>query len=174
MSNSAVSANHIVDSPEGRGNNDMGVPIHDMIISLMSLSEQLAEEIASQLRKQGVRDLKPTWAITLFRMGDQAWRGVDLSDIWLGICSITYPIKKMSSLGLLSIERDPTDRRSILIRRTEKGRDVAAIVDGILRSQGDMLLSNVAMNFSAREQRKEIYPILSYLAGKPGRHRVGL
>lgn len=174
MSNSSISAHHIVELPESHGNIERDVSIHGMIISLMSLSEQLGEEIATQLRKRGVRDLKPTWAITLFRMGDQAWRGVDLSNMWLGVCNITYPIKRMSSLGLLSIERDPTDGRSILIRRTEKGRSVADIVDSILQNQGAMLLNNVELGFSEKEQEKKIYPILSYLAARPGSDRVRL
>lgn len=122
-------------------------PLTEIIIRIMSLSEQLSEEITTELRKKGVREIRSTWAITLFRMGDEAWRGVDLAEIWLGVYNITYPIKKMVGLGLLSVAKDESDKRSLSIRRTEKGKEIARIVQNILDDKGPPVASRLSLHF---------------------------
>ncbi|MEO1105293.1 MAG: winged helix DNA-binding protein, partial [Pseudomonadota bacterium] len=46
--------------------------------------------------------------------------------------NVSYNLKKLGELGYLTQERSTSDRRTVRITVTEKGAEIAAIVDGLL------------------------------------------
>ena len=136
---------------------------HEMVIHLLVLAERITEGIEIELRHTDFREVRPNYAITVLRMGDRAWRGVDLAQMWLGLTNINYPLKRLVALGLVTVAPASDDARTILVERTDKGRELAEIVRKILSRHGDFLLRNAGRELVGALANSATDPLLDEL-----------
>lgn len=145
----------------------------NFVIELLDMAERVNEMLESQLRKAGFAGLKPNYAITLHRMGERSWRGSELVELWLGVGSITYPLRKLASLDMVTVTRARDDARAIAVQRTEKGRAVAALVERTLSRQAAFIAGNASSALITAVATRETDPLIDNLKRMFAGERAG-
>src|SRR5690606_7586817 len=84
----------------------------------------------------GRSDVNSVQALLLFNIGDAELTAGELRTrgYYLG-SNVSYNLKKLVEMGYIHHERSRMDRRSVRVRLTEKGREVAESVDGLYDRQ---------------------------------------
>jgi DNA-binding MarR family transcriptional regulator len=93
------------------------------------LHRQLLEVIKDEFDRRSRADLNSVQALLLYNIGGQELAAGELRTrgCYLG-SNASYNLKKLVEMGYLDHQRSPTDRRSVRIKLTEKGRGVCDIV----------------------------------------------
>lgn len=86
------------------------------------LHRQLLDVIKDELDRRDEREVNSVQALLLFNVGDQELTAGELRTRghYLG-SNVSYNLKKLVEAGYIHHERSDTDRRSVLVRLTEKG-----------------------------------------------------
>ena len=112
----------------------------DAIRRIERLHRQCLEAVKDELDRARVRDLTPVQAMILFNMDDGE---VTVSDLSRRGCyqgsNVSYNVRKLVDLGYLEQHRGEHDRRSTYIRRTARGEEIRALLDGLFAVQADEL-----------------------------------
>jgi len=97
---------------------------------LERLHRRLLDVIKDEFDRKGRSDINSVQALLLFNIGDAELTAGELRSrgYYLG-SNVSYNLKKLVELGFLHHQRSRVDRRSVRISLTEKGREVAGIVD---------------------------------------------
>lgn len=113
------------------------------------LHRQLLDVIKDELDRRDEREINSVQALLLFNVGDQELSAGELRTRghYLG-SNVSYNLKKLVELGYVHHERSAIDRRSVLVRLTEKGEAVRHMLAGLFERHLASLeaVGNVGMN----------------------------
>src|SRR5436190_20598302 len=89
------------------------------------LHRQLLDVIKDELDRRDEREINSVQALLLFNVGDQELTAGELRTRghYLG-SNVSYNLKKLVEAGYVHHERSSVDRRSVLVRLTQKGEAV--------------------------------------------------
>lgn len=89
------------------------------------LHRQLLDVIKDELDRREEREINSVQALLLFNVGDQELSAGELRSRghYLG-SNVSYNLKKLVDLGYIHHARSEVDRRSVLVRLTDKGEAV--------------------------------------------------
>ena len=104
------------------------------------LHRQFLEVLKNELERAKIADINNIQALILFNIGQDEMTVGDLIErgYYLG-SNVSYNVKKMVENGYLVQERSLHDRRSIMIRLTEKGLGLCARLNGMFDRHAALL-----------------------------------
>jgi DNA-binding MarR family transcriptional regulator len=108
--------------------------VKPMYLEALALVERahrgLLDVIKDEFDRMGRSDVNAVQALILFHMGDSELTAGELKTrgYYLG-SNVSYNLKKLVELGYVLHQKSREDRRSVRIKLTEKGAEIAAIVD---------------------------------------------
>ena len=96
------------------------------------LHRRLLDVIKDEFERRGREDVNSVQALLLYNIGDKELTAGELrtKGYYLG-SNVSYNVKKLVEAGYLHHARSKTDKRSVRISLTEKGRHVHAVVKGL-------------------------------------------
>lgn len=106
-----------------------GQSVRHLYLETLSLIErlhrQLLDVIKDELDRRDEREINSVQALLLFNVGDQELTAGELRTRghYLG-SNVSYNLKKLVDSGYIHHERSSLDRRSVLVRLTDKGEAV--------------------------------------------------
>jgi DNA-binding MarR family transcriptional regulator len=96
------------------------------------LHRRLLDVIKDEFDRNGRSDINAIQALLLFNIGTSELTAGELRTrgYYLG-SNVSYNLKKLVEMDFISHERSNTDRRSVRVALTDKGRSVADTVNGL-------------------------------------------
>jgi DNA-binding MarR family transcriptional regulator len=96
------------------------------------LHRRLLDVIKDEFDREGRGDVNAVQALLLYNIGDAELSAGELRSrgYYLG-SNVSYNLKKLVDQGFILHQRSRTDRRSVKVSLTQKGKVVAEIVDGL-------------------------------------------
>jgi DNA-binding MarR family transcriptional regulator len=96
------------------------------------LHRRLLDVIKDEFERRGREDVNSVQALLLYNIGDKELTASELrtKGYYLG-SNVSYNVKKLVEAGYLHHARSKTDRRSVRISLTDKGRQVHGIVQNL-------------------------------------------
>jgi DNA-binding MarR family transcriptional regulator len=93
------------------------------------LHRRYLDVLRTELKRAGVRDLNGVQALLLANIGDEEIAIRDLVErgYYQG-SNVSYNIRKLTDLGYLDQQRAAHDKRSVLVKLTDKGSEVVKLV----------------------------------------------
>ncbi|VAW25104.1 Transcriptional regulator, MarR family [hydrothermal vent metagenome] len=116
----------IEDGPEARTK-----PLYIEAVSRVErLHRRLLDLIKDEFDRMSWDDINPTQAILMFNIGDAELTAGELRSrgYYLG-SNVSYNLKKLVDMGYIFQERSRADRRSVRIKLSPKGEEVAEVID---------------------------------------------
>jgi DNA-binding MarR family transcriptional regulator len=107
--------------------------VRDLYLESLQLVERLhrrlLDVVKDEFDRNGRTDINAVQALLLFNIGDSILTAGELRSrgYYLG-SNVSYNLKKLVELGFVNHEKSKSDRRSVRISLTEKGKEVADIV----------------------------------------------
>lgn len=100
------------------------------------LHRQLLDVIKDELERVRIRDVNSVQALLLFNIGDAEMTAGELRTRghYLG-SNVSYNLKKLVDMGYIDYERSETDRRSVRVSLSAKGRAAAQVVQNLYHRQ---------------------------------------
>src|SRR5215212_580246 len=94
------------------------------------LHRRLLDVIKDEFDRRGRADINSVQALLLYNIGDKELTAGELRTrgYYLG-SNVSYNLKKLVETGYIFQERSRADRRSVRIRLTPKGEEVAEVID---------------------------------------------
>ncbi len=94
------------------------------------LHRRLLDLIKDEFDRMGWDDINPVQALLMFNIGDNELTAGELRSrgYYLG-SNVSYNLKKLVDTGYIFQERSRADRRSVRIRLSPKGEEVAEVID---------------------------------------------
>jgi DNA-binding MarR family transcriptional regulator len=112
-------------------------PEYVQALSLIErLHHLLLDVIKDEFDRLGTSDLNSVQALLLYNMGDNELTAGELKSrgFYLG-SNVSYNLKKLVELGYIDYERSETDRRSVRVSLSAKGRAASEIVRKLYQRQ---------------------------------------
>lgn len=109
-------------------------------LSALNLIERLhrllLDVIKDEFDRRGGSDLNAVQALLLYNMGDNELTAGELKSrgYYLG-SNVSYNLKKLVDMGYVDYERSETDRRSVRVSLSAKGRQAAKVVGELYHRQ---------------------------------------
>jgi DNA-binding MarR family transcriptional regulator len=96
------------------------------------LHRRLLDVIKDEFDRSGRSDVNSVQALLLFNIGESELTAGELRTrgYYLG-SNVSYNLKKLVEMGYIHHQRSRMDRRSVRVSLTEKGREVAEIVNSL-------------------------------------------
>ncbi|GGA92141.1 MarR family transcriptional regulator [Brucella endophytica] len=96
------------------------------------LHRRLLDVVKDEFERNGRSDINAVQALLLFNIGNAELTAGELRSrgYYLG-SNVSYNLKKLVEMGFIHHERSRIDRRSVRIRLTPKGQEVADVVAGL-------------------------------------------
>ncbi len=116
-----------VTEPSGEGMK----PLYMEALTLVErLHRRLLDVIKDEFDRAGRSDVNSVQALLLFNIGESELTAGELRTrgYYLG-SNVSYNLKKLVEMGYIHHQRSRMDRRSVRVSLTEKGREVADIVN---------------------------------------------
>jgi DNA-binding MarR family transcriptional regulator len=100
------------------------------------LHRLLLDVIKDEFERLGRGDVNSVQALLLYNIGDAELTAGELTSrgYYLG-SNVSYNLKKLVDAGYINHQRSTTDRRSVRVRLTDKGREVCEVVNGLYLRQ---------------------------------------
>ena len=100
------------------------------------LHRLLLDVIKDEFDRQGGADLNSVQALLLYNIGDSELTAGELKTrgYYLG-SNVSYNLKKLVDMGYIHYKRSETDRRSVRVSLTEKGKEACDVVHGLYERQ---------------------------------------
>ncbi len=100
------------------------------------LHRRLLDVIKDEFERAGRSDINAVQALLLYNIGNSELTAGELRSrgYYLG-SNVSYNLKKLVDQGYINHERSRVDRRSVRISLSEKGNQVANVVDGLYERQ---------------------------------------
>lgn len=100
------------------------------------LHRLLLDVIKDEFERLGRTDVNSIQALLLYNIGDDEVTAGELTGrgYYLG-SNVSYNLKKLVQAGFVNHQRSSTDRRSVRVSLTEKGRDVSEVVNKLFERQ---------------------------------------
>jgi DNA-binding MarR family transcriptional regulator len=108
-------------------------PLYMEALTLVErLHRRLLDVIKDEFDRAGRSDVNSVQALLLFNIGESELTAGELRTrgYYLG-SNVSYNLKKLVEMGYIHHQRSRMDRRSVRVSLTEKGQEVAKIVDGL-------------------------------------------
>jgi DNA-binding MarR family transcriptional regulator len=98
----------------------------DALHMIERLHRQFLDVLHSELDRLGIHDINNSQALILFNIGSDELTVGELTarGYYLGT-NVTYNLKKLVESGYVRQERSQRDRRSVRVRLSDKGRELA-------------------------------------------------
>ena len=109
------------------------------------LHRLFVDVLKAELNRIGVRDINGVQALLLSNIGDQEISIRDLVErgYYLG-SNVSYNIKKLCDLGYLVQERSAHDKRSVIVRLTDKALGVVASMRDLQDANAEAFIERTA------------------------------
>jgi DNA-binding MarR family transcriptional regulator len=110
--------------PNGEGMNYL-----EVLVMAERLHRQFLDVIQVELDSLGVRDINNVRALILLNIGDAEMTASEL--LWRGCylgSNVSYNLKRLTESGYVSQERSTHDRRVVIVRNSEKGLQLFAML----------------------------------------------
>ncbi|MEM7748381.1 MAG: winged helix DNA-binding protein [Pseudomonadota bacterium] len=100
------------------------------------LHRLLLDVIKSEFDRSGGADLNSVQALLLYNIGDSELTAGELKSrgYYLG-SNVSYNLKKLVDMGYIHYKRSETDRRSVRVSLTEKGKEACDVVHNLYERQ---------------------------------------
>lgn len=100
------------------------------------LHRLLLDVIKDEFERLGRADVNSVQALLLYNIGDAELTAGELTSrgYYLG-SNVSYNLKKLVDAGYINHQRSTTDRRSVRVRLTDKGREVCKLVSNLYQRQ---------------------------------------
>lgn len=100
------------------------------------LHRLLLDVIKDEFDRLGGADLNSVQALLLYNIGDSELTAGELKTrgYYLG-SNVSYNLKKLVDMGYIHYKRSETDRRSVRVSLTQKGKDACDVVHGLYERQ---------------------------------------
>jgi len=100
------------------------------------LHRLLLDVIKDEFERLGRSDVNSVQALLLYNIGDAELTAGELTSrgYYLG-SNVSYNLKKLVESGYINHQRSSTDRRSVRVRLTEKGREICNVVSALYQRQ---------------------------------------
>ena len=100
------------------------------------LHRLLLDVIKDEFERLGRSDVNSVQALLLYNIGDAELTAGELTSrgYYLG-SNVSYNLKKLVESGYINHQRSNTDRRSVRVRLTDKGREVCDVVSALYQRQ---------------------------------------
>ena len=100
------------------------------------LHRLLLDVIKDEFERLGRSDVNSVQALLLYNIGDAELTAGELTSrgYYLG-SNVSYNLKKLVESGYINHQRSSTDRRSVRVRLTDKGREVCNVVSALYQRQ---------------------------------------
>src|SRR4029079_2888131 len=108
-------------------------PLYMEALTLVErLHRRLLDVIKDEFDLAGRSDVNSVQALLLFNIGESELTAGELRTrgYYLG-SNVSYNLKKLGEMGYIHHQRSRMDRRSVRVSLTDKGREVATIVNGL-------------------------------------------
>jgi DNA-binding MarR family transcriptional regulator len=117
----------------------MGQYLHALKI-IERLHRLLLDVVKNEFERAGRTDVNGVQALLLYNIGDCELTAGEIRTrgYYLG-SNVSYNLKKLVDSGYIHHQRSKTDRRSVRVRLTQKGKDVYAVVNGLFERQLTMI-----------------------------------
>jgi DNA-binding MarR family transcriptional regulator len=100
------------------------------------LHRMLLDVIKAEFERMGSNDVNSVQALLLYNIGDAELTAGELTSRGYYVGSnVSYNLKKLVDAGYIHHERSKTDRRSVRVSLTDKGRQVAKVVGDLYERQ---------------------------------------
>src|SRR5512142_1863370 len=105
---------------------------HESLTLVERLHRRLLDVIKDEFDRRGRSDINSVQALLLSNIGDSELTAGELRTrgYYLG-SNVSYNLKKLVEMGYIHHQRSRMDRRSVRVSLTEKGQEVADIVNGL-------------------------------------------
>jgi DNA-binding MarR family transcriptional regulator len=125
------------------------------------LHRLLLDVIKDEFDRQGGAELNSVQALLLYNIGDSELTAGELKTrgYYLG-SNVSYNLKKLVDMGYIHYKRSDTDRRSVRVSLTERGKDACAVVRNLYQRQ---LVSIEAVGQVSGDDLKSLNKSLSRL-----------
>ncbi|VAW23526.1 Transcriptional regulator, MarR family [hydrothermal vent metagenome] len=102
----------------------------EAVSRLERLHRRLLDLIKDEFDRMGWDDINPVQALLMFNIGDSELTAGELRSrgYYLG-SNVSYNLKKLVDTGYIFQERSRADRRSVRIKLSPKGEEVAEVID---------------------------------------------
>lgn len=100
------------------------------------LHRLLLDVIKDEFDRSGSSDLNAVQALLLYNMGDNELTAGELKSrgFYMG-SNVSYNLKKLVEMGYVDYERSDTDKRSVRVSLSAKGRQAAEVVTRLYQRQ---------------------------------------
>ena len=100
------------------------------------LHRLLLDVIKDEFDRQGGADLNSVQALLLYNIGEAELTAGELKTrgYYLG-SNVSYNLKKLVDMGYIHYKRSETDRRSVRVSLTQKGKDACTVVHKLYQRQ---------------------------------------
>jgi DNA-binding MarR family transcriptional regulator len=96
------------------------------------LHRLLLDVIKDEFERVGVLEINAVQALLLFNIGDNEVTAGELkSRGYYQGSNVSYNLKKLVEMGYMHHQRCEIDRRSVRVRLTPRGREIAAVVEAL-------------------------------------------
>jgi DNA-binding MarR family transcriptional regulator len=104
------------------------------------LHRLLLDVVKSEFDRAGRMDVNAVQALLLYNIGDYELTAGEIRTrgYYLG-SNVSYNLKKLVDNGFIHHQRSKTDRRSVRVRLTPKGKEIYAVVNGLFERQLTMI-----------------------------------
>ena len=114
----------------------------DTLALVERLHRLLLDVIKDEFERVGVLDINAVQALLLFNIGtNEVTAGELKSRGYYQGSNVSYNLKKLVEMGYMHHQRCEIDRRSVRVRLTQRGREVAAIVQKLFERHAEALES---------------------------------
>ncbi|MEI2387684.1 MarR family winged helix-turn-helix transcriptional regulator [Breoghania sp. JC706] len=117
---------------QDEGNTEIKPLYLEALTLVERLHRRLLDVIKDEFDRMGRSDVNSVQALLLFNIGDSVLTAGELRTrgYYLG-SNVSYNLKKLVDTGFINHERSRVDRRSVRVSLTEKGLEVANIVNDL-------------------------------------------
>lgn len=100
------------------------------------LHRLLLDVVKDEFDRLGVSDLNSIQALLLYNIGDSELTAGELRSrgYYLG-SNVSYNLKKLVDMGYMHYKRSDTDRRSVRVSLTDKGKEACGVVQRLYERQ---------------------------------------
>jgi DNA-binding MarR family transcriptional regulator len=140
---------------------------------LERLHRLLLDVVKAEFEREGRNDVNGVQALLLYNIGDTELTAGEIRTrgYYLG-SNVSYNLKKLVDNGYIHHQRSKTDRRSVRVRLTPKGKDIFNVVSGLFERQLTMIEKVAGLSLSDLETMNDHLSKLERFWGDQIRYRL--
>jgi len=126
---------------------------NEMISYIEKLHRLMVDVIKAELESKDITEINAVQALLLNNIGDSELTVGELKThgYYLG-SNVSYNLKKMVENGYVSYVKSHIDRRSMRIKLTESGNEIAVIVNNLYKNHSETLLKQDIANLASLKE----------------------